>query len=151
MSWYNRVVANLGELPAAINYYSNEIDRAAKETRLLGRIETACQEISGNMAERYGQLQEVEAILKYLNIQYDKTRSRHYKKYLETYNRELSDRAIEKYLDGTDEVVEMAELVNEMALVRNRYLGIIKSLEIKNYQVGHIVRLRSAGLEDATL
>ena len=48
-------------------------------------------------------------------------------------------------------IVEMAELVNEMALVRNRYLGIIKSLEIKNYQVGHIVRLRSAGLEDATL
>ena len=98
MSWYNRVVANLGELPAAINYYSNEIDRAAKETRLLGRIETACQEISGNMAERYGQLQEVEAILKYLNIQYDKTRSRHYKKYLETYKNFKLQKYLEIYI-----------------------------------------------------
>ena len=150
-NWYNRVTKNLWELPNAINYYSNELELAIPESKITGSLERNSQELSGIMANRFGQLQEIEAILKYLNIQYDRIRSKFYKKFLETYNRELTDRAIEKYLDGTDEVVEMLELINEIALIRNRYLALIKALEVKHYQIGNISKLRAVGLEDATL
>jgi hypothetical protein len=33
-------------------------------------------------------------------------------------------------------------------LLRNRYLGILKGMESKNFMLGHIVRLRAAGMED---
>ena len=36
-------------------------------------------------------------------------------------------------------------------LLRNKYLGILKGLEAKQWQLGHITRLRTAGMEDVSL
>jgi hypothetical protein len=35
--------------------------------------------------------------------------------------------------------------------LRNQWLGILKGLEAKQWQMGHIVRLRTAGMEDITI
>jgi hypothetical protein len=78
-------------------------------------------------------------------------RSQTFKKYLENYNRALTSRDAEKYVDGESDIIDMETLVNEVALLRNRYLGIMKGLEAKQWQLGHIVRLRTAGMEDATI
>ncbi len=76
---------------------------------------------------------------------------REFQKYLEAYNRALTSRDAEKYVDGEDEVVDFETLINEVALLRNRWLGIMKALESKNFMLGHIVRLRAAGMEDITI
>jgi hypothetical protein len=149
--WYNKIVNDLGEIPAAISYYDNEILVANNECKLSGSLERNAQELSGITSYRFGQLQEVEAILKYLNIKYDKMRSDHYKKYLERYQRELSDRSIEKYIDGESDIVDMSVLINEVSLVRNKYLALMKGLDIKNWQITNIVKLRVVGLETTTL
>jgi len=83
-----------------------------------------------------------------LNIQLKKIRRKHFQKYLEAYNRALTSRDAEKYAEGEDEVIDMEVLINEVALLRNRWLGIMKGLEAKQWQMGHIVRLRTAGMED---
>ena len=49
------------------------------------------------------------------------------------------------------DVIDFETLINEVALLRNRYLGIMKSLESKNFMLGHVVRLRAAGMEDIQL
>ena len=36
-------------------------------------------------------------------------------------------------------------------LLRNKYLGIMKGLDTKQWQIGHIVKLRTAGMEDISL
>jgi hypothetical protein len=149
--WYQRVVKDLANLQPALDYYSIELIEAAKETKLSGSLERNAQELSGSMAYRYDQLQEIEAILKYLNIQYDRLRSAQYKKYNEKYNRDLTDRAINNYIDGEQDIIDMAILVNDVALVRNRYLAITKGFEAKGFMIGHITRLRQAGLEDSAL
>jgi hypothetical protein len=96
-------------------------------------------------------LQEIEAVLNYLNIQLRKIRRKHFQKYLEAYNRALTSRDAEKYAEGEDEVIDMEVLINEVALLRNRWLGIMKGLEAKQWQMGHIVRLRTSGMEDITI
>ena len=149
--WYNRVVENLAEVTAAIDYYNNEIELAKNETKITGNLEKNSQELSGITSHRFGQLQEIEAILKHLNIKYDKMRSDHYRKYLERYQRELTDRSIEKYIDGESNIVDMSMFINEVSLVRNKYLAIMKGLDIKAWQIGHIVKLRVVGLETITL
>lgn len=149
--WYNRIVDNLGEVPSAIDFYNSELASAQDEARIRGNVEKNAQELSGIMAYRFDQLQEIEAILKYLNIKYDKMRSDHYRKYLERYQRELSDRSIEKYIDGEDDIVGMAMIINEVSLVRNRYLALIKGLDVKQFQISNIVKLRIVGMEDAHL
>lgn len=149
--WYSRIVENMAELPSAIEYFNNELINSQKESKISGSLEKNAQDLSGIMTHRFGQLQEVEAILKHLNIRYDKMRSDHYRKYLERYNRELSDRAIEKYIDGEDDIVGMSTIINEVSLVRNRYLSLIKGLDIKQFQISNIVKLRVVGMENATL
>jgi hypothetical protein len=89
--------------------------------------------------------------LNYLNIQLRKIRRKHFQKYLEAYNRALTSRDAEKYAEGEDEVIDMEVLINEVALLRNRWLGIMKGLEAKQWQMGHIVRLRTSGMEDITI
>jgi len=149
--WYNKIVDDMGLLPDAIDWFQKQLETSWVEAKIVGSIEKAAQELSGIMAYRFGQLQEVEAILKHLNIRYDKMRSDHYRKYLERYQRELTDRSIEKYIDGEDDVVTMATLINEVALVRNKYLALIKGLEQKSYNISNIIRLRVVGMETVTL
>lgn len=149
--WYNRIVDDMAEIPSAIDFYNAELSKAQDEPKIKGNLEKNAQELAGIMSYRFTQLQELEAILKFLNIKYDKMRSDHYRKYNERYNRELSDRSIEKYIDGEDDIVNMSTIINEVALVRNKYLALIKGLDIKQFQISNIVKLRIVGMEDAHL
>ena len=149
--WFNRIKSDLSSLPDMIDYFGNELDKAMEETKISGSLEKMSQDLPGITSHRFSQLQEIEAVLKYLEVQYNKTRSDHYRRYLERYNRELSDRSIEKYLDGEQDIVDMNVLMNEVALTRNKYIAVIKGLEITGYQLNNIVKLRSVGMNDAVL
>jgi hypothetical protein len=149
--WYNRVVDNIGNIPDFITYYEGEINLAKKECRILGQVEKSIAALPGITEHRFNQLQEIEAVLEYLNIQLRKIRRRHFQKYLENYNRALTSRDAEKYVDGEDEVIDYETIINSVALLRNKYLGILKGLESKNFMQGHLVRLKCAGMEDYTI
>jgi len=146
--WYSKVVADLSNIPDFITYYEHELDEAKRDCRVGGLVEKNITALPGLTEHRFNQLQEVEAVLNYLNIQLRKIRRRHFQKYLEGYARALTSRDAEKYVDGEDEVIEFETLINEVALLRNRFLGILKGMESKNFMLGHIVRLRAAGMED---
>ena len=146
--WYSKVVADLGNLPDFITYYERELTDAKSDCRVGGLIEKNITALPGITEHRFNQLQEIEAVLNYLNIQLRKIRRKHFQKYLEGYARALTSRDAEKYVDGEDEVIEFETLINEVALLRNRYLGILKGMESKNFMLGHVVRLRAAGMED---
>jgi hypothetical protein len=90
-------------------------------------------------------------VLNHLNIQLRKIRRKHFVKYLENYPRALTSRDAEKYVDGEDEVVDFETIINEVALLRNKWLGIMKGLEAKNFMLGHVIKLRVAGMEDLTI
>jgi hypothetical protein len=149
--WYNRIVIDISNIPAFIDYYYAELDAAKQEVKIYGNVEKSLAQLPGITEHRFNQLQEIEAVLNYLNIQLRKIRRKHFQKYLEAYARALTSRDAEKYVDGEDEVIDYETLINEVALLRNRWLGIMKGLEAKQWQMGHIVRLRTAGMEDVTL
>lgn len=149
--WYNKVVANLAELPNFIAYYESELISARGEIALRGNVEKNVTALPGITEHRYHQLQEIEAVLEHMNIQLRKIRRKHFQKYLEGYARALTSRDAEKYVDGEDEVVDYETLINEVALLRNKYLGVMKGLETKSFMAGHVVRLRASGMEDVTV
>jgi hypothetical protein len=151
VTWFSEVTKDLGRLPDALEHFENEYWQAADEVKIRGNLERAAASMPGVVEQRFNQLQEIEAILNYLNIQLRKIKSKHFKKYLENYQRALSSRDVEKYVDGEDEVVDYDTLVNEVALMRNRWLGIIKALDQKQWQITNITKLRVAGMEDASL
>ena len=149
--WYSRVTADLSVIPDFINHYETQLEEAKKECRIGGLIERNIKDLPGITEHRFNQLQEIEAVLNFLNIQLRKIRRRHFQKYLEAYARTLTSRDAEKYVDGEDEVIDFETIINEVALLRNRWLGIMKGLDTKQWQMGHIVRLRTAGMEDVQI
>lgn len=149
--WYNRVVQDISNIPDFIEYYEKQLQDAKRECHISGKIERGLTELPGITEHRFNQLQEIEAVLNYLNIQLRKIRRRYFQKYLEAYARALSSRDAEKYVDGEDEVIDYETIINEVALLRNRWLGIMKGLEAKQWQLGHIVKLRAAGMEDVSV
>jgi len=149
--WYSRITADLGAIPDFIAWYEQELAAAKAEVRLGGLVERNIRDLPGVTEHRFNQLQEIEAVLNYLNIQLRKIRRRHFQKYLENYARALTARDAEKYVDGEDEVIDFETIINEVAYLRNRWLGIMKGLDSKSWMSGHIVRLRTAGMEDIQL
>jgi hypothetical protein len=146
--WYSQVISNLGAIPDFIAHYEKELEDARRDVRIGGLVEKNITALPGITEHRFNQLQEIEAVLNHLNIQLRKIRRKHFQKYLEGYARALTSRDAEKYVDGEDEVIDFETIINEVALLRNRYLGILKAMESKNFMLGHIVRLRAAGMED---
>ena len=151
-NWYYKITADISNIPDFIDYFENELNTARLELSLKGKsLEKHAAEVPGLVEHRYSQLQEIEAILEYLNIQLRKDRSTEFKKFLEAYNKTLSSRDAEKYVDGVSSIVNLTILINEVALLRNKYLGIFKGFEAKNFMTSNIVRLRVAGLDDASI
>ena len=53
--------------------------------------------------------------------------------------------------DQQSSVVKINLGENDLALIRNQYLGITKGLDQKQWQITNIVKLRVAGMEDADI
>tara|TARA_B100000925_G_scaffold199048_1_gene150764 strand:+ start:422 stop:877 length:456 start_codon:yes stop_codon:yes gene_type:complete len=151
MGWYSEVSRDVNKIPQAIQHFESELIDARKEIKLTGNLEKSASAMPGIVEHRFNQLQEIEAILNYLNIELRRLRSSFFKKYLENYQRALSSRDVEKYVDGEADVVDYEKIINEFALLRNKWLGVLKALDQKQWQITNITKLRVAGMEDATL
>jgi hypothetical protein len=151
MNWFREIRQDISQIIPAIDYYELQLAEARFECGLKGNVEKHSRDMPGIVEHRFNQLQEIEAILEYLNIELRKKRTEHYRKFLEHYNRALTSRDAEKYVDGVQEVVDQQHIVNEFALIRNKYMGLIKALDAKQFQINNIVKLRAAGLEDVSL
>ncbi len=151
MGWYSEISRDVSKITDAVVYFESELQDARNEVKLKGNVERAAAEMPGIVEHRFNQLQEIEAILNYLNIELRRLRSSFFKKYLENYQRALSSRDVEKYVDGERDVVDYEKIINEFALIRNKWLGLLKGLDQKQWQITNVVKLRVAGMEDASL
>jgi conjugal transfer/entry exclusion protein len=148
MNWISEISKDITKLADFTLYCNKELADAKKEVSIKGNVEKNIAALPGIIEHRFNQLQEVEGVLKYLEIQLGKIRQKYFQKYLESYNRSLSSRDAEKYADGESEVIDYQNIINEVAFIRNQYLGIIKGIESKNFMLGHLVKLKTAGMED---
>lgn len=154
-TWFQRVKDDLTLLTECLDYYRSEYTEGKKDVRLLGggSVERISASLPHMTEHRFCQLQDIEAILEHLNIQYRKMRSTVFQNWFENQKaaRALTAKECEKYVDGDADVNDLAELINEVALVRNQFLSILKGLDNKSYQINNIVKLKAAGLEDAKI
>ena len=151
MGWYSEVSRDVSKIPDAIAYFETQLTEARQECKLVGNVEKSAAAMPGVVEHRFNQLQEIEAILNYLNIELRRLRSSYFKKYLENYQRALSSRDVEKYVDGEADVVDFEKIINEFALLRNKWLGVMKGIDMKQWQITNITKLRVAGMEDASI
>ncbi|VVC05192.1 Uncharacterised protein [uncultured archaeon] len=148
---YHGVSDNLDILPDFISYYEDRLGSHRLKTRIYGQITKQEAELPGITEEVFSDLQEIEAVLQLLEINLRRTKRKHFQKYLEGYNKALSSRDAERYTEGEEDVINGELLINEVALLRNKYLSIMKGLETKGFQLSSITKLKCAGMEDFSM
>lgn len=149
--WHNIIKSNPAKIIDFITHFEKELEQARIEVKVKGSLEKLASELPGIVEHRFRQLQEVEATLEMLDTQLKKVRSEKFRMFLEKYQRQLSSSDAWRYCDGEKDVCDLCDLINEVAYVRNQYIGITKALEQKSFMLGHCVKLRSVGIEDATI
>lgn len=149
--WHWVIKADKTRIIDMVEYFDAELEEARKEVKQVGVIETIAAKLPSYLENRFGQLQQLESVMEVLEIEMRQVQAEKFKHFLEHYKRQLSSSDCKKYVDGDKDVVELSELINEVAYLRNQYLGIIKSLDMKAFQLNNIVKLRTMGIEDAKI
>ena len=80
MSWYRKVVADWNNIPQCLDHFEKELAEARTEVKIKGNVERNSTELPAYVELRFSQLQEIEAILNYLNIELRRLRSSFFKK-----------------------------------------------------------------------
>lgn len=145
--YFQTVKKDESTLPQALEYFNNEYEEAREEVKIKGSLTECVSKISSRYEYRVSQLQEIEAILKHFEIKLSQRKSALYQKFLENYNRSLSSTDIKIYIEGQPEICAIQQILNEIALVRNKYLGLTKGFETANYQLSNLSKLYAAGVD----
>lgn len=153
MKWYRRVSKDpddLVPLVEALDYFEKEYEEARLDLEVKGkRIEEVSRKLPGMVEYRFGQLQEIEAILALFELRVSRATADSKKRYLENYQRNLSERTAEKYAEVDDEVFDLKLLIIEISRVRNLFLSLTKGMEYLHFQLTNLIKLRQAGIEDS--
>jgi hypothetical protein len=152
--WYYKVTADPADLLPLVDcleYFEKEYRAAKKDIAIKGRLEQDLARMPGMVEHRYSQLQELEALVVWSDLEVKKVRAAAFKKFLEGYQRDLSSRDAQMYADAEPTVLQALELHNQICLMRNKFISIMKGLTSKEFQISNITRLRVAGLDDAYL
>ncbi len=150
-NYFQAIKQNENALPEALEYFNQQYEEARKEVKVSGNFGKCVSELSSNFEYRLSQLQELEAILKHFEIKLTQRKSELYKKFLENYQRALSSSDIKVYIEGQPEIVAIQQIINEIALVRNKYISLSKGFETANYQLSNLSRLYGNGTQEVIL
>lgn len=153
--WYSKIMADpedFSTVADAFEWFEKEYADAQSELDVRGkRIEDVSKRLPGIVEYRYGQYVEVKAIVDYLETMEIKARGEARKRYVEHYNRALTERQVERYAEADDNVVAIRLIIAQMKMMRDKFEGLTKGYEHMLFQIGHITKLRIAHMEDSIL
>lgn len=150
-AWHWIIKEDKSKILDLVEFFEAELEEARKEIKQVGVIETISQRLPAYHELRFSQLQQVETVLEILEIEMKQLESEKFKHLLEHYKRALTSSDCKKYVDGDPDVVVLSQLIADVSYIRNQLVGVVKSLEMKAFQLNNIVRLRTAGIEDSRI
>lgn len=148
MSKYLQMIKDdANNLSKVLEYFNNEYEEARQDLKVKGNLMQESSKLSSIIEYRYSQLQELEAIIGYFDIKLKGIKSSLYQKMMTTSSRMLSSTDIKQYIDGDKNVIDIQMIINDITLVRNKFVGLTKGYETKNFMISNIVKLQIAGLD----
>lgn len=139
------------KLSDALNYYSEQYENAVSEVSIKGNLQDNISQLSSQYEFRFSQLQEIEAILSHFEHKMMSIRATIHKDMIENSRRQLTSSDIKQYVDGSEKVIAFQIIINEITLVRNKFLALTKGFETKQYMLNNITKLQCAGLDCVTI
>lgn len=154
-NWLKIVMSSkdLSEIIDMITFYEEELDEASKEIKIVPNksIEAQCASLPGLVQYRFNQWREVNAVLEHLDTRLRNIEIKNYKDLQATSKRSLAQGELKMFARHDTDYVAMAEVVNQVRLLCEKFEGISKALESKSFQLNNITKLKTAGLENSEI
>jgi len=135
----------LAEYEAAYEDYKKNLDLEGKS------LENANKENPAWQAYYDERRIELKTLVDYMEAQVQRVRGRLFKSYTETHQRELTDRAKDKYIDNEDAYLTVYEIYLEVREMYNKYQAVVDAFTSRGYALNNITKIRVAALEDVVL
>ena len=135
----------LETLPA----YDNALKDLETKIEIKGKkLEHANRENPGYQQYYDERRVELSVVVKWFEIQIERVRGKLFKKFTENYNRELSDRAKEQYINNEPAYLMWYEMYLEVKELHDKYDSAKEAFKSRGYALNNITRIRVASLED---
>lgn len=139
-------------LPDIVLHYDTEAALAIDRLKIKGKTGAEALKDQTAWPIQYGvRKAELDKLVKFVELQIDSCRGRHYKKYTENYSRVLGDRAIEKYIDHEDEYIKLYEIYLELQELREKYIAICDAWDKRGFALRDWTQLRIAELQETVI
>lgn len=149
-------IADLGEqyknLPDVLDDFRNDLSKAEAELQIRGKsLERANQENPSFKYYYHQRMVQLNTLVKYFEQEVERVRGKLFKSLTENNNRDLSDRAKDKYIDNEQKYLDTNELYLEVKEVRDMYEALVDAFRDRGYALKNITEARVAQLEDVLL
>lgn len=152
MSRISDIGTNFEKLPTVLQQYEDALQDAESVLTLKGKNLEQANKENTSWQHYYDQKRiELKTIVDYLENRVQATRGRLFKRYTEKMNRDLSDRAKDKYIDNEKDYLDMYELYLEAKEIHGKYVATVDAFTARGYALNNIVKLRVSSLEDVII
>lgn len=136
----------------AYDFFNSEYERLRVELSVEKLRGTRAADLAVKIPSYTDQIQshwsEIMAISDHLDILITAAKQKARKKYIENYNRELGSHQVKDYAEAEPEVLDIRKIVLRIELIKNKMEGLSKAGERLHFQVGNLIRLKEAGLDE---
>ncbi len=154
MSLIERLGKDYKNLPDILAEYEKGLEEEIVKPKLniKGKnLEAANAEHAGWQLYYESRRADLHALAKYFEARTAAARGKLFKKYTETYNRTLSDRQKDKYIDNDEQYLSQYEIYLEIKEVYEKYEAVCNAFQSRGYALNNITKIRVASLEDVNI
>jgi hypothetical protein len=140
---------NLAEIIPHIIRFEEKIESAAPIFETEGqKLEVIMRTLAKNRNEYAKTFREVEGLENWLTILKEKRIGKLWKTFNEQYSRQLSAKDIQMYINSEKEIYELNQIINEVAVIKQKYNELMEAFNILHWKTGNITSLRVAELQE---
>jgi len=94
---------------------------------------------------------EMSSLVKFFDAKTAAVRGQLFKKFTEHYNRDLSDRQKDKYIDNEQKYLDQIEVYLEIKEIYEKYEAVCNAFQSRGYALNNITKIRVASLESVII
>jgi len=142
----------LENLPRVLDEYEKALDGVEDIIQIKGKTLEHANRENPTWQLYYDQKRiELHSIAKFIEGQISRVRGKLFRSYTESHQRELSDRAKDKYIDNEEAYLNIYELYLEVKEIYDKYQAVCDAFQSRGYALNNITKIRVASLEDAMI
>lgn len=143
---------HLVELVKTLEKYQEEFDLVEDRIRIKGKsLAEANQENASWQIFYDSKRAELSTLMKRWEAKRDAVHGSLFKKYTQTSNLDLSDRAKDKYIQNEEEYLEYHELYLEIKELHDKFSSAVDAFRSRGFALNNITKARVADVQDYTL